>query len=160
MLDIAEIKGMNIFDLRNLARDCGVDSPTTKRKEELINSIINIEEREELRKYSLKGRMPVVSRQSFFDMMLILKEFKNLFSAINDKKDESYFDFYKNNLSENSEVEPIVHVHDYRDFMIMFDELINGTFEAKVEAVRHDLYKLDFKYQTVMVGIKEEVTNE
>ena len=41
-IDEITMRNMGIFDLRNLARDVGVLSPTTCKKEELIEKILQI----------------------------------------------------------------------------------------------------------------------
>ena len=41
-IDEIKLRDMGIFDLRNLARDVGVLSPTTQKKEELISKIVQI----------------------------------------------------------------------------------------------------------------------
>ena len=35
-----ELKGLSIYQLRTMARDCGVKAPTTMRKEQLIKRIL------------------------------------------------------------------------------------------------------------------------
>ncbi|MFQ6751937.1 MAG: hypothetical protein ACLRFL_00030 [Clostridia bacterium] len=57
-----ELKELSIYELRHLARDTGVKSPTSKVKEELIKQIIEIREgkREPIVERSKKGRPPKV----------------------------------------------------------------------------------------------------
>ena len=35
--------GMSVYEVRNIARECGVRSPTTEKKNELIARIIGVE---------------------------------------------------------------------------------------------------------------------
>ena len=39
---VSKLKSYNLSELRTLGREIGVKAPTTKRKDELINAIINI----------------------------------------------------------------------------------------------------------------------
>ncbi len=57
-----ELKELCIYELRHLARDTGVKSPTSKVKQELIKQIIEIREgkREPILERSKKGRPPKV----------------------------------------------------------------------------------------------------
>lgn len=57
-LSLAQLKKLGIYDLRTIARKIGVKSPTTKRHDELVDSILKIQKGEEIANTTKKGRPP------------------------------------------------------------------------------------------------------
>lgn len=55
---LAQLKNLGIYDLRTIARGIGVKSPTTKRHDELVDSILKIQKGEEVANITKKGRPP------------------------------------------------------------------------------------------------------
>ena len=43
---LSQLKNLGIYDLRTIAREIGVKSPTTKRHDELVDSILKIQKGE------------------------------------------------------------------------------------------------------------------
>lgn len=134
--DRSSLEKVGIFELRLYAKKCGVYSPTTKRKKEIIDEIINIQEGDSSPVFNNRGRRNI-------DFQLFDRE-------------ESLYDFYKNNLSDFSEIDINLNIKTANDFMIYFDELVKNSFNAKVIQLGYDKYKIDFLDDIVSVEIRED----
>ena len=155
MIENTDINILNVYELRNFAKSYGVKSPSKMTKQELLDNIKKINCGEIEPTFTSKGKIPFVTRQTYYDILKLVNELKSLLIN-NEKLEESYFDYYKNNLSSNSEVESIVKIYDFKDFIIIFDDLIRNSFQANVKEIKNGIYKLDFESQSVIVSIQEE----
>ncbi len=157
MLTNNDLKLMGIYELRNYARSQGVYAPTTKSKDELIKEIEKIKTGELEPVFTNRGRCVMPHRQSFFDMIALLKEFKELLKTDYEKSTESLYNYYCNNMSSKSEVTTTLNLYNYSDFIIYFNELINNSFDAKVTEIKNGFYRLNFKDTTIYITIDEEL---
>ena len=141
------IRSMHIYDLRSYARKCGVRAPTTLKKNEILIAIKEIETGERLPEFCNRGRKPTH----------ILPDYEELVPETNEitPKEESYYDYYRKYMSENSIVDTIVNVWDETDFMVLFDELIRNSFVADVSRIDKGLYRLDFKFESIYIEVGE-----
>ena len=98
-----ELLGLGIYELRDLGRDVGVPSPTTLKKEELVDKIIGIIYGDVPKRAVGKGRgRPVRAKDKpnriFVDLIEKLETPKCNSSFVYGKEDDSYIKYNGNSL--------------------------------------------------------------
>ena len=124
---VEKLEELGIFEIRNIAREVGVYSPTTLKKQELIDSIINIMngKLEPYVRKTKQGRPPksISSLNSLMDVIVPDKVFEN---KKEEEKEKLYFhDFNETiNVNEVSSNEQYFHalikVYDNGDYALAF----------------------------------------
>lgn len=69
-----ELKGLSIYQLRTMARECGVKAPTMMKKEQLINEILSVKNKEKEPYFSNRGRPSIQKTVYTDDSMAIINE--------------------------------------------------------------------------------------
>jgi len=128
MINNLKYETMSIYELRTYARQCGVNSPTTKKKTELIDLIKKIKAGEELPFVSTKGRPPLMKMSNSYQSLFL-------------------------RLSDNSIIEPIIDAYDFKDFLIIMENVIKDSFNVIIEKINEEFYKLIFNDDIIFIKI-------
>lgn len=122
-----ELEIMGVYELRRLARNFGVVSPTSKKKAQLIEEIEKIKRGEIKPKFSKKGRPPLLGGLRHFSL----------------------------STPKQTQVEIDLYVKEYDAFVKIFDRLIKLNYNDLIKEVETGRYEIKHKDQSINILIKD-----
>lgn len=130
MMKNRNLDNLNIYALRLYARKFGVKAPTSKKKKDLIQEIVKIQNGEKLPEYTNKGRKPLIN---FFE---------------EDKEN------FNEKLTTKSSVESVINIDNKEDFILIFKKIMEELFLYDLKNSDNEMYELNINKKVVQISLE------